>query len=92
MLANLFEKLFNVQEATSHCDIPCGIYDPRDAVQAAQTVVRMTELLEELDYSSGPSASLGNSMARFVAAKEEHAKKAKDDILVIWTDYFKPEH
>ena len=52
----------------------------------------MTELLEELDYSNGPSASLGNSMARFVAAKEEHAKKAKDDILVIWTDYFKPEH
>ncbi len=92
MLSNLFEKLFNVQEATSHCDIPCGIYDPRDAIQAAQTVVRMTELLEELDFSNGPSASLGNSMARFVAAKEEHAKKAKDDILVIWTDYFKPEH
>lgn len=51
MLSNLFEKLFNVQEATSHCDIPCGIYDPRDAVQAAQTVVRMTELLEELEFS-----------------------------------------
>ena len=49
MLSNLFEKLFNVQEATSHCDIPCGIYDPRDAIQAAQTVVRMTELLEELE-------------------------------------------
>jgi nickel-type superoxide dismutase len=76
MLSNLFEKLFNVQEATSHCDIPCGIYDPRDAIQAAQTVVRMTELLEELDFSNGPSASLGNSMARFVAAKEEHAKKS----------------
>jgi nickel superoxide dismutase len=27
-----------------------------------------------------------------VATKEEHATKAKDDILVIWTDYFKPEH
>ena len=58
-------------------DSPCGIYDPRDAIQAAQTVVRMTELLEELDYSNGPSASLGNSMARFVAAKEEHAKKVE---------------
>ena len=92
MLTNIFEKVFNIHEATSHCDIPCGIYDPHDAIQAAQTVIRMTELLEKLDYSKGPSASLGNSMARFVAAKEEHAKKAKDDILVIWTDYFKPEH
>jgi len=92
MLTNIFERVFNVKEASSHCDIPCGIYDPKDAIQAAQTVVRMTELMEELDYSKGPSASLGNSIARFVTAKEEHAKKAKDDILVIWTDYFKPEH
>ena len=33
-----------------------------------------------------------NSFSRYVAAKEEHAAKAKHDILVIWTDYFKPEH
>tara|TARA_Y100000814_G_scaffold249582_1_gene195854 strand:+ start:1183 stop:1479 length:297 start_codon:yes stop_codon:yes gene_type:complete len=79
-------------DAYAHCDIPCGIYDPRDAIQAAQTVVRMTELMEELDVSGGPSPSLANSMMRYVAAKEEHATKAKNDILVIWTDYFKPEH
>ena len=24
--------------------------------------------------------------------EEIHAKKAKDDVLVLWTDYFKPEH
>ena len=90
MLSNIFEKVFNVHEATSHCDIPCGIYDPKDAIQAAQTVVRMTELMLELEYTSGVSGA--NSMIRYVTAKEEHAKKAKDDILVIWTDYFKPEH
>ena len=90
MLSNIFEKVFNVHEATSHCDIPCGIYDPKDAIQAAQTVVRMTELMLELEYPSGVSGA--NSMIRYVTAKEEHAKKAKDDILVIWTDYFKPEH
>ena len=88
-IKNYFKKSDTV---LAHCDIPCGIYDPNDAIQAAQTVIRMTELLEELDFSSGPSPSLGNSMARFVNAKEVHAKKAKDDILIIWTDYFKPEH
>lgn len=87
------KNLFNSNLiAYAHCDIPCGIYDPNDAIQAAKTVVRMTELLEELDFSGGPSPKLGNSMARYVNAKEIHAKKAKDDVLVLWTDYFKPEH
>ena len=50
----------------------------------------MTELLLELGE---PSEVAGhNSFSRYVKVKEEHAKKAKDDILVIWTDYFKPEH
>ena len=85
-------KLSPFQIVNAHCDIPCGIYDPRDAIQAAQTVIRMTELIEEIDFSGGPSHDLANSMARYVTVKEEHAKKAKDDILIIWTDYFKPEH
>ncbi len=74
----------------AHCDIPCGIYDPRDAIQAAQTVIRMTELIEEMGAPS--SVEDHNSFARYVAVKEEHATKAKNDIVIIWTDYFKPEH
>ena len=74
----------------AHCDIPCGIYDPRDAIQAAQSVIRMTELIEEMGAPT--SVADHNSFARYVAVKEEHAEKAKHDILVIWTDYFKPEH
>ena len=92
MISNIINKILPAKKVSCHCDIPCGIYDPRDAIQAAQTVIRMTELLGELDFSKGPSASLGNSMARYVSVKEEHARKAKDDILIIWTDYFKPEH
>ena len=88
-IKNLFK---NELTAYAHCDIPCGIYDPNDAIQAAKTVVRMTELMEGLDVSGGPSPSLANSMMRYVYAKEIHAKKAKDDVLVLWTDYFKPEH
>lgn len=76
--------------AHAHCDIPCGIYDPHDAIQAAQTCIRMTELILESEDVSSLGAR--NNLIRYVAAKEEHAKKAKDDILVIWTDYFKPEH
>src|SRR5258708_37084451 len=33
-----------------------------------------------------------NAITRFVWTKEEHARKCKEEILVLWTDYFKPEH
>ena len=89
-IKRLADRLLPIGTAKAHCDIPCGIYDPRDAIQAAQTVIRMTELIEGLGAPS--SVADHNSFARYVQVKEEHAKKAKDDILVIWTDYFKPEH
>ena len=90
-IAKLIDRISPVGVADAHCDIPCGIYDPRDAIQAAQTVIRMTELIGELS-AGDMSMAAGNSFGRYVAAKEEHARKAKDDILIIWTDYFKPEH
>ena len=86
----LAHRISPVGVAHAHCDIPCGIYDPHDAIQAAQTCIRMTELI--LEGGDTSSVAARNSLIRYVTAKEEHAKKAKDDILVIWTDYFKPEH
>jgi len=89
-ISQIANRFLPTGAAYAHCDIPCGIYDPRDAIQAAQTVIRMTELIQELGVPSNVQEH--NSLNRYVAVKEEHAKKAKDDILVIWTDYFKPEH
>jgi nickel superoxide dismutase len=86
----LADRVLPIGVADAHCDIPCGIYDPRDAIQAAQSVIRMTELIQQLGEPK--TIEQHNSFARYVLVKEEHAKKAKDDILVIWTDYFKPEH
>ena len=86
-IKRLADRILPFGTADAHCDVPCGIYDPRDAIQAAQTVIRMTELIEKLGAPTTVEAH--NSFARYVAVKEEHAS---DDILVIWTDYFKPEH
>ena len=33
-----------------------------------------------------------NTMARYVAIKEEQTHIAKEELLVLWTDYFKPPH
>jgi nickel superoxide dismutase len=77
--------------ARAHCDIPCGIYDPSEAVLAARTVARMVELIGKLP--EGPtSVADRNTFARCVAVKEQHAEKVKHEVAVIWGDYFKPEH
>ncbi len=84
--------------AHAHCHVPCGIYDPVFAQNAAETVVKMVEQLNDLDVP-GPDASkeeqlsYGQAVARRVANKEEHAKKCKYELLdVLWTQYFKPDH
>jgi nickel superoxide dismutase len=77
--------------ARAHCDVPCGIYDPHEAVLAAKTVARMVELIGQIDPGSTAVADR-NKFIRCVAVKEQHAEKVKREVQVIWSDYFKPEH
>jgi len=87
------DRRFGLTEARAHCDIPCGIYDPLPAQIAAQTVVRMVDLMKELDAAgSGDKLSYHNSMSRYIEVKEEHAEKVKHEIRVIWGDYIKAPH
>ena len=77
--------------AHAHCDVPCGIYDPAGAQQAARTVARMVELIGEIDAGSTAVADR-NKFVRCVTVKEQHAELVKHEVQVIWSDYFKPEH
>ena len=90
-LVSLIKRALTVSEVHAHCDIPCGIYDPIAAKIAAQTVQKMVMRIEALDAASC-DASSGNSFSRYVAVKEEHAQHVKDEISLLWSDYFKPEH
>ncbi|MFN3202475.1 MAG: superoxide dismutase, Ni [Bradymonadia bacterium] len=82
--------------AEAHCDGPCGVYDPASARIAAEAVVSMTKKLVALEVpDAGNKAAMvayHNTFARFVAIKEEQAHLAKEELLVLWTDYFKPKH
>lgn len=75
----------------AHCDVPCGIYDPKPAQIAAATVLKMVQKINELPKEN-LSVSDQNSFVRMVWTKEEHARKCKEELLILWTDYFKPEH
>ncbi|HSW88145.1 MAG TPA: superoxide dismutase, Ni [Candidatus Saccharimonadales bacterium] len=84
-------KLLPSQTVYAHCDIPCGIYDPKAAQTAAATVARMVELIDGIENIT-PSVEDRAKFIRCVMTKEEHAQKCKTELLILWTDYFKPEH
>lgn len=75
--------------AHAHCDIPCGIYDPSAAVIAAQTVAKM---VEKITGAEATDLANRNTFIRSVQVKEEHAQICKKELLILWSDYFKPEH
>jgi nickel superoxide dismutase len=96
-LLRTVDRMSPPRVAEAHCDIPCGIYDPHNAQVAAHTVIRMFQLMQNLEQP-GPGAgkeqqdAYAQTFGRYVAVKEEHAKIAEHEIIVLWTDYFKPEH
>jgi nickel superoxide dismutase len=92
-ILSAMDQRFGFERAKAHCDIPCGIYDPIVAQISALTVVRMIDLALDLD-SKTPEKGLAyqNTLARYVASKEEHAEKVKQEVRVIWGDYLKAQH
>lgn len=87
----LIDKYFPPKMAYAHCDVPCGIYDPKSAQIAAVTVAKMVEKIEALPKEN-PTVEDRNLFVRAVLTKEEHARKCKEELLILWTDFFKPEH
>ena len=73
------DRMFPARVAYAHCDIPCGIYDPHHAQLAAHTVIRMVDLIGQLE-KPGPNATgeqrqeFMNKLTRYVATKEQHAE------------------
>jgi nickel superoxide dismutase len=84
------DTLLKMPTASAHCDIPCKIYDPAPALIAALSVIRMLDIMAEA-AETGEAGSLtqANTLARCVLRKEEEAEKVKQEVRVIWGDYFK---
>ncbi len=89
-------KIEGLEVAQAHCDAPCGVYDPASARIAAEAALSMTKKILDLKTPDGGdakgSANFHNTMTRYIVVKEEQAQVAKDELLILWTDYFKPVH
>ena len=85
-----------IETVEAHCDGPCGVYDPAQARVEAESVLQLTKKILDLKVPDGgdPTASTAyqNTLTRFIVIKEERAELAKHHLLVLWTDYFKPQH
>tara|TARA_B100000676_G_scaffold308444_1_gene369251 strand:- start:1471 stop:1944 length:474 start_codon:yes stop_codon:yes gene_type:complete len=95
LLAGVQQRI-NAETADAHCDGPCGIYDPASARISAEAVRSMTQKLLAMtppDASDAAAvAAYNNTFSRYVAIKEEQAELTKRELLILWTDYFKPPH
>jgi nickel superoxide dismutase len=97
IVERLWDAVFPPRPVFAHCDIPCGIYDPTDAQLSALTIVRMDQLIAEaaapaMDAKSEERAAYISKISRYTAVKEQHAERLKNDVRVIWADFFTPDH
>lgn len=88
---NLLTRLLRPSNvAFAHCDGPCGVYDPASSRIAAEAVLSMEKKIAALGEAQDLATI--NTRTRFITIKEEQADIAKRELLILWTDYFKPEH
>ncbi|WP_199439411.1 superoxide dismutase, Ni [Umezawaea beigongshangensis] len=71
-------------EATAHCDLPCGVYDPAQARIEAESVKAIQE-----KYQGNEDPEF---RTRAILIKEQRSELVKHHLWVLWTDYFKPPH
>lgn len=70
--------------AHAHCDLFCGVYDPAQAKIEALSVLKSAQKYQDSDDEV--------FRARAISIKEERAELAKHHIMVLWADFFTPDH
>jgi nickel superoxide dismutase len=92
MMYHLLRKLdhkVKFSTVAAHCDIPCKIYDPISAQIAVLTMIRLVDLLNDLQEKLPFNLEDNVQFIRLVAQKELHGSIVKEEISVIWGDYIK---
>lgn len=70
--------------AHAHCDLYCGVYDPAQAMIEAKSVMTSAQKYHESDEE--------DFKTRAIMIKEERAELVKHHLMVLWIDFFTPEH
>jgi len=93
MISKIFNNYMNdkkhFETVYAHCDIPCKIYDPMVAQIAVLTMIRLVDLINELEKSNTSSINDKAQFSRLISQKEDQGIIVKEEINIIWGDYFK---
>ena len=82
---NLVERVLRPRHvAHGHCDLFCGVYDPAQANIEAMSCLKIAEKYQASDDEV--------FRARCISIKEERAELAKEHLMVLSVDFFKPHH
>ncbi|HRV67124.1 MAG: superoxide dismutase, Ni [Candidatus Nanopelagicales bacterium] len=81
MLGRLFAS---ATVAHAHCDLYCGVYDPAQAKIEAMSVLKIAKKYQDSDDEV--------FRARCILIKEQRAEETKHHLMVLWADFFAPEH
>ncbi|MGX7824363.1 superoxide dismutase, Ni [Actinokineospora sp. 24-640] len=81
----LLSRIFSPRlEATAHCDLPCGVYDPAQARIEAESIKAIQEKYQQNEDPEFRTRAIGIC--------EQRSELVKHHLWVLWTDYFKPPH
>ncbi len=82
---DVLSKLFaSATVAHAHCDLFCGVYDPAQAKIEAMSVLKSAKKYADSDDPVFKD--------RCILIKEERAELVKHHVMVLWADFFTPEH
>ena len=90
------DKIYKPKKVSAHCDVPCGVYEGDSAKWAAETCYQLTKKLLDQKVPAADDVKgqleYRNFVTRAIHTKDEYAQICKEQVLILWTDYFKPEH
>lgn len=76
----------------AHCDGPCGHYETDTLKNSAQTCHKLVKKLLDLSASKLKTIEDKHQFIRLTTIKEDHAQICKNQIYILWSDYFKATH
>ena len=76
-------KINFIKPVYAHCDLPCGVYDPCQAMIEAKSLQAILTKYPGLD---------DHAKQRAIIIKEERAELVKEHLMILWADYFKEQH
>lgn len=81
---SLIDRIHPPQQVSAHCDLMCGVYDPAQARIEAESVMKSAQKYQDSDDPV--------FRQRAITIKEKRAELVKHHLMVLWVDYFKPQH